>query len=101
MRLRLLRPDEDGGLSQDERGFASCQLDTRHWTMQNTDGTVDPVVGSGVVGRYPLLRENGNYRDDHQSSRCRLNLGVPPDMVDEGPEIEAEEVLLSHFDSLY
>lgn len=35
-----------------------------------------------------VLREGGTYRDDHQDYRCRLNIGVPPDMVRPGDEVE-------------
>jgi hypothetical protein len=54
VRLKLLSPDEEGGLSEEERGFSSCQLDSRHWSMRMRDGSVESVDGSGVVGKYPV-----------------------------------------------
>ena len=42
------------GLSEEERGFSSCQLDSRHWSMRMRDGSVESVDGSGVVGKYPV-----------------------------------------------
>eukprot|EP01052_Picozoa_sp_SAG31_P026532 SAG31_NODE_2411_length_5752_cov_2.118167_6_plen_231_part_00 len=53
--------------------------------MGKADGSTEHVDGSGVVGRYPLLREGGGYRDDVQDRRCRLNEGVPPEAVRPGP----------------
>eukprot|EP01046_Picozoa_sp_COSAG06_P003208 COSAG06_NODE_121_length_23085_cov_7.727791_20_plen_91_part_00 len=34
-----------------------------------------------------MLREGGAYRDDEQDRRCRLNMGVPPEMVQPGDEV--------------
>jgi uncharacterized protein affecting Mg2+/Co2+ transport len=49
--------------------------------MRCANGEIEHVNGSGVVGKYPLLREGGSYRDDEQDRRCRLNTGVPAEMV--------------------
>jgi len=49
------------------------------------------VDGSGVVGKYPVLRRGGGYRDDKQDRRCRMNIGVPPSMVSEGREVSDDE----------
>jgi len=94
VRLRLLTPEEEGGLSAEERGFTTCQLDTRHWTMHKANGEVDHVDGSGVVGNYPLLYEGGGYRNDRQSHACHLNVGVPPHMVNPGEECPDEEAFI-------
>lgn len=37
---------------------------------------------------FQVLREGGAYRDDQQDRRCRLNIHVPPDMVQPGDEVE-------------
>ena len=54
VRLKLLSPDEEGGLSEEQRGFSTCQLQSRHWAMRMSDGSIDSVDGSGVVGKYPV-----------------------------------------------
>jgi hypothetical protein len=54
VRLKLLSPDEEGGLSNEQRGFTSCQLQSRHWAMRMRDGSIETVDGSGVVGKYPV-----------------------------------------------
>lgn len=93
VRLRLLSPDEPGGLSAEDRGFITCQLESRHWAMHTAtaEGGIEYVDGSGVVGKYPVLREGGHYRDDHQDRRCRLNHQVPKDMVVIGENVVAEQ----------
>jgi F-box protein 3 len=93
VRLRLLRPDEPGCLTEQDRGFSTCQLSTRHWILRQANGSNESVDGSGVVGKYPLLREGGSYRDDAQDRRCRLNSGVPPEMVAPGPGVDADEFI--------
>lgn len=55
IRCRLLPPDEEGGMSGDERGFTTAQLHTRHWVLTAADGTTDEVDGEGVVGRCVLV----------------------------------------------
>ncbi len=65
LRIRILEPHEEGYVTPTERGFETCQLFSRHWRLMNSDtGRIDEVNGEGVVGRYPLLREGGGYRDD-------------------------------------
>ena len=66
IQLRILRPDEEGGLSEEERGFSTCQLKSRHWTIVDGDGHTEHVRGDGVIGKYPLLKVGG-YRDDEQN----------------------------------
>jgi len=59
-RIRLLTPGEDGYMSEDERGFQSCQLLSRHWRIKDyKTGNVDSVNGNGVIGLYPILCEGG------------------------------------------
>mmetsp|Transcript_5909 Transcript_5909/g.18265 ORF Transcript_5909/g.18265 Transcript_5909/m.18265 type:complete len:518 (-) Transcript_5909:25-1578(-) len=41
-----------------------CQLMSRHWKIFDGSRTND-VVGDGVIGKFPVLREGG-WRDDHQ-----------------------------------
>ena len=66
IRVRLLRPDEEGGASAEERGFGTAQLKSRHWVLRKSGGAApDQVDGDGVIGKYPLLREGG-FRDDEQ-----------------------------------
>jgi uncharacterized protein affecting Mg2+/Co2+ transport len=60
IRCRLLRPGEDGYQSAAQRGFETCQLSTRHWLITNdTTGRTSIVEGQGVIGMYPVLREDG------------------------------------------
>jgi hypothetical protein len=74
--ISLLSPDEEGGLTEAERGFATAQLHTRHWVLTNDDGDAERVDGPGVVGNFPLFREGG-WRDDRQmDSSGRLRRGV-------------------------
>lgn len=61
IRVRLLEPGEDGYQSESERGFATCQLQSRHWRItDNSTGQTSQVDGEGVIGMYPILRE-GEY----------------------------------------
>ena len=66
IRLKLLSPAEEGGLSASERGFETCQLKERKWLLAQRDGPPEVVQGLGVVGRFPLLREGG-WREDRQT----------------------------------
>ena len=60
IRIRLLRPGEDGYMTPSERGFVTCQLRSRHWIISMGDGDEpEHVRGDGVVGMYPLLKEGG------------------------------------------
>ena len=60
IRIRLLQPGEDGYMTPSERGFATCQLRSRHWIISLGDGgEPEHVRGDGVVGMYPLLKEGG------------------------------------------
>ena len=54
-----------------ERSFDTCQLNLRHWDMECSDGSIEEVDGSGVVGAYPMLFDGG-YRADHQVLRAAL-----------------------------
>lgn len=74
IRIRLLAPDEEGGLSVAARGFETAQLNTRHWRLHQADGGVEPVDGPGVVGRFPLFREGG-WREDAQNRSGRVARG--------------------------
>lgn len=60
IRIRLLKPGEDGYMTPSERGFTTCQLRSRHWIISQGDGDEpEHVRGDGVVGMYPLLKEGG------------------------------------------
>lgn len=87
IRLRMLPETEEGGLTEQQRGFATCQLRSRHWVLSNDAGRNEEVTGDGVVGRYPVLRVGG-YRNDRQSHRARMHTGVPAALIDEGDECE-------------
>jgi len=64
LRIRLLEHGEEGYILPAERGFKTCQLQTRHWRITDTiQDDLDEVNGDGVVGRFPMLFEGG-YRDD-------------------------------------
>lgn len=67
IRIRMLARGEEGYLSPQERGFDTCQLSSRHWKLVNakTNG-IDEVNGEGVVGRFPILIEDGYIEDEDQ-----------------------------------
>lgn len=67
IRIRLLTPGEEGYLSPSDRGFFTCQLNTRHWSITNdATGETDRVDGPGVIGMYPVLLEGGYIEDGEQ-----------------------------------
>ena len=75
IRIRLLTPGEDGYESPDQRGFQTCQLQSRHWRIYDTlTNEVDNVEGDGVIGLYPLLFEGG-YKNYHQNRYGTIQLG--------------------------
>ena len=70
--LRLLEPNDEG--YDENRGFKSCQLKSRHWRLANQDGGTEAVDGDGVIGLYPLLRE-GSHRVDSGPSATSVMVG--------------------------
>lgn len=42
-------------------GTVATQLISRHWVINNGDGTVQEVRGLGVVGEQPLLRPGDSF----------------------------------------
>eukprot|EP00562_Extubocellulus_spinifer_P035538 CAMPEP_0178691382 /NCGR_PEP_ID=MMETSP0699-20121125/6589_1 /TAXON_ID=265572 /ORGANISM="Extubocellulus spinifer, Strain CCMP396" /LENGTH=629 /DNA_ID=CAMNT_0020336603 /DNA_START=171 /DNA_END=2060 /DNA_ORIENTATION=- len=63
VRIRIVQPGEKGYESPSERGFHSCQLRSRRWTLTSTDsGETDHISGDGVTGLYPLLLDDGGHR---------------------------------------
>ncbi|MGV8711964.1 MAG: Co2+/Mg2+ efflux protein ApaG [Nitrosomonas sp.] len=42
-------------------GTVASQLISRHWVIDNGDGTVQEVRGLGVVGEQPLLRPGDSF----------------------------------------
>ena len=69
IRLRILTPSDGAEyLSPEQRGFATCQLHSRHWRI-SYENRVNEVRGEGVVGEYPLLEEGGYRRYSGQSAR--------------------------------
>eukprot|EP00970_Alexandrium_tamarense_P002429 scaffold353_cov201-Alexandrium_tamarense.AAC.5 len=68
IRMRLLTP-EDGVeyQSEEERGFISCQLRSRHWRITK-QSRVEEVRGDGVVGEYPLLIEGSYASYNHEGA---------------------------------
>ena len=65
IRMRLLAPEDDGYMSPEQRGFESCQLQSRYWKISkcypnSPEPRVEEVRGDGVIGAYPLLYE-GRY----------------------------------------
>ena len=62
IRIRIVQPGEAGYESPSERGFHSCQLRSRRWTLtSNETGEEEHVSGEGVMGFYPLLFDNGGH----------------------------------------
>mmetsp|Transcript_21537 Transcript_21537/g.46575 ORF Transcript_21537/g.46575 Transcript_21537/m.46575 type:complete len:746 (+) Transcript_21537:84-2321(+) len=62
IRIRIVQPGEEGYLSPSDRGFHSCQLRSRRWTLtSNETGEEEHVSGEGVTGCYPLLLDNGGH----------------------------------------
>lgn len=51
VKIQLLRDDPSRPQS-----MVSCQLSTRHWEIDSSDGLHREVSGDGVIGLYPLLR---------------------------------------------
>lgn len=80
IRIRLLEP-HDPDYDNNNRGFETCQLKSRHWRLHNefTDHT-EHVDGDGVIGIYPLLRE-GSHRADTGRSALRVS---PADETPDG-----------------
>jgi uncharacterized protein affecting Mg2+/Co2+ transport len=69
IRIRLLTPDDDGYVSPADRGFETCQLQSRHWHITDYDtGEIDRVDGEGVIGMYPILSEGGYIEDGEECS---------------------------------
>jgi uncharacterized protein affecting Mg2+/Co2+ transport len=64
--IRLLTPVDDE--YDQERGFESCQLKSRHWRITKSDSRTESVDGDGVVGFYPLLKEGCHRPDSGRSS---------------------------------
>jgi F-box protein 3 len=81
IKLRLVPPGEPGHVPAAQRGFETCQLQSRHWAIEpggsssgrssgrSSSSAASPVLehvrGDGVVGAFPLLRE-GAHRADQQ-----------------------------------
>lgn len=75
IRIRLLMESEEGHMTEQERGFETCQLQSRHWVLYNEDNDrTESVDGNGVVGLYPVLFEGG-YRDDRQNMSGQVRKG--------------------------
>jgi uncharacterized protein affecting Mg2+/Co2+ transport len=69
IRIRLLTPEDDGYVSPSDRGFQTCQLQSRHWHITDYDtGEIDRVDGEGVIGMYPILLEGGYIEDGEECS---------------------------------
>lgn len=75
IRIKLLAPAEEGGMSAAERGFETAQLSTRHWVLTKSSGEQEFVNGPGVVGRFPLFREGGWREDKQTDASGRLQRG--------------------------
>lgn len=79
IRIRLLTSEDgDEYVSPSDRGFDTCQLQSRHWQINDNDtGRIQHVNGDGVIGMYPLLREGG-YQDYEgvSATRCRSGENV-------------------------
>lgn len=72
IRIRLLST-----VGERERGFKTCQLIRRHWVIQAEDEE-EPhrVSGNGVIGKFPLLFDNGGFRDDQQTYHGTIRRGM-------------------------
>ncbi len=43
----------------EERGFETCQLHKRVWTIEMDDEAPSEVEGDGVIGYFPILKDGG------------------------------------------
>lgn len=87
----------------ENRGKHTLQLMTRHWHITDSDGRVQEVNGSGVVGQNPVLRPGGRFE---YTSGCPLN--APSGMMrgtyrleDESGEMMEARIPLFALDSPY
>jgi len=79
IRIRLLTSDDGVGfLTEEQRGFNSCQLLSRHWRItdqsspNSNDVRVEEVQGEGVIGLYPRLYEGGYTSYERVGGRMRV-----------------------------
>lgn len=60
IRVRIIPPGEEGHVTASDRGFETCQLESRHWRItDSTTNRTEHVDGRGVIGMYPILYEGG------------------------------------------
>ena len=71
IRIKLLSPGDEGYMTQEERGFVTCQLVSRHWRISydmpgSDQPRVEEVRGDGIIGKYPKLFEGhaNNYEGE-------------------------------------
>ena len=76
IRIKLLKPGEDeGALTEDERGFQTAQLLSRHWEISDGRNPPSRTEGLAVVGKVPLLYEDA-YRDDELAGNHGIKVGM-------------------------
>lgn len=65
-----------------ERGFKTCQLDTRMWEIQDDGGQrPEHVQGEGVVGFFPILTDGGWIKNQESDPHSQY---PGPDGIVEG-----------------
>eukprot|EP00562_Extubocellulus_spinifer_P016789 CAMPEP_0178609262 /NCGR_PEP_ID=MMETSP0697-20121206/38560_1 /TAXON_ID=265572 /ORGANISM="Extubocellulus spinifer, Strain CCMP396" /LENGTH=604 /DNA_ID=CAMNT_0020247841 /DNA_START=1 /DNA_END=1810 /DNA_ORIENTATION=- len=75
IKIRIVQPGEEGYLSPSDRGFHSCQLRSRRWTLtSNETGEEEHVSGEGVIGFFPLLLDNGGHYPCHGWDAAHVSL---------------------------
>jgi len=59
IRLRVLPPGHPQHVPAQQRGFTEVQLQSRHWVLTDGNGQVREVRGRGVIGKHPVLCDEG------------------------------------------
>lgn len=55
------------------RGYKTCQLDVRHWEIQQGARNPEHVRGEGVVGLYPILGDGGWFLNQESDPHRQYN----------------------------
>mmetsp|Transcript_49237 Transcript_49237/g.157489 ORF Transcript_49237/g.157489 Transcript_49237/m.157489 type:complete len:549 (-) Transcript_49237:124-1770(-) len=58
-----------------ERGYETCQLDQRHWVIQEDGRNAEHVRGGGVVGFFPILADGGWLLNEQSDPNLQYSQG--------------------------